>query len=44
MSFKNGRAVLSFVILSMIISACGSAGMTSIPAGQALMGNAQRPP
>ena len=41
MSFKNGRAVLSFVILSMIISACG-AGMSSIPAGQALMGNAQQ--
>ena len=41
MSFRNSRALVVLAIASMAMTACGGAGMTSIPASQPLMGNAQ---
>lgn len=41
MSFRNSRALVVLAIASMVMTACGGAGMTSIPANQSSMGNAQ---
>ncbi|HEX4013505.1 MAG TPA: hypothetical protein VHX17_06400 [Candidatus Cybelea sp.] len=41
MLFRNSRAFAALAIASMAMTACGGAGMTSMPASQPVMGNAQ---